>query len=288
MIKQKRTVFYLSDRTGITAETLGHSLLTQFDGIEWEKINAPFLDDMTKAHALVERINRAAERDGHRPLVFSTLLKPDILELIRQANCRVYDFFETFISSIEQELQQPFARIAGRSHGVQHHLSYFKRIAAVNYVLAHDDGVNPKNFMEADIILIGVSRAGKTPTCLYLALQYGIAAANYPLTQEDMPALQLPQVLESVTSKLFGLTLSAAQLHFIRQERRPNSQYASLAQCQQEIQWQESLFQLFNIPYLDTTHTSIEEISAIILDRSGLKRQLYGYEKAHRGSTESH
>lgn len=276
MIKQKRTVFYLSDRTGITAETLGHSLLTQFDGIEWEKINVPFLNDMVKAHALVEQINWTAEQDGHRPLVFSTLLKPDILEVIRQANCRLFDFFETFIGSIEQELQQPSARIAGRSHGLQQPLSYFKRIAAINYALAHDDGVNPKNFTEADIILLGVSRAGKTPTCLYLALQYGIAAANYPLTQEDMSANQLPKVLEPVRNKLFGLTLSPAQLHFIRQERRPHSQYASLAQCQHEIQWQESLYQLFHIPYLDTTHVSIEEISTIILERSGLKRQLYG------------
>ncbi len=276
MIRQKRTVFYLSDRTGITAETLGHSLLTQFDGIEWKKINVPFLGDSVKAQVVVEQINRAAECDGYRPLVFSTLLKPDILGVIRQANCRVYDFFETFIGSIEEELHQPFARVAGRSHGLQHRLSYFKRIAAINYVMVHDDGVNPKNFTEADIILLGVSRTGKTPVCLYLALQYGIAAANYPLTQEDMFAMRLPKVLEVARNKLFGLTLSAAQLHFIRQERLPNSQYASLAQCRREIQWQESLFQLFSVPYLDTTHISIEEISAIILDRSGLKRQLYG------------
>jgi len=276
MTKQKRTVFYLSDRTGITAETLGHSLLTQFDGIEWETINIPFLDDIENAQVVLAQINHAAECDGYRPLVFSTLLKPEILEVIKQANCRLFDFFETFVRSIEEELDQPFARMAGRSHGLQHHLSYFKRIAAINYVLAHDDGVNPKNFAEADIILVGVSRSGKTPTCLYLGLQYGIAAANYPLTEEDMTMMQLPKVLENVRSKLFGLTLTPAQLHFIRQERRPNSQYASLAQCQREIQWQESLFRLCNIPYLDTTRISIEEISATILNRCGLKRQLYG------------
>lgn len=276
MTKQKRTVFYLSDRTGITAETLGHSLLTQFDGIEWETVNVPFLDDMDNAQAVLAQINHAAERDGHRPLVFSTLLKPEILEVIKQANCRIFDFFETFIRSIEEELHQPFARMAGRSHGLQHHLSYFKRIAAINYVMAHDDGVNPKHFTDADIILTGVSRSGKTPTCLYLGLQYGIAAANYPLTPDDMDVQQLPAVLEPVKHKLFGLTLTSAQLHFIRQERRPDSQYASLAQCQREIQWQEALFSRFDIPYLDTTRISIEEISAIILDRCGLKRQLYG------------
>ncbi|MCE7914475.1 MAG: kinase/pyrophosphorylase [Nitrosomonas sp. PRO4] len=276
MGRQQRTVFYLSDRTGITAETLGHSLLTQFDGIEWKVINVPFLDDIDKAETVLAQINQAIACDGHRPLVFSTLLNPEILAVIKQANCCIFDFFETFIRSIEKELQQPFVRVAGRSHGLQHHLSYFKRIAAINYVLAHDDGVNPKNFTEADIVLIGVSRCGKTPTCLYLGLQYGIAAANYPLTQEDMSALNLPRVLEKVRNKLFGLTLNPSQLHFIRQERHPNSEYASLLQCQQEILWQESLFRMFNIPYLDTTRISIEEISATILDRCGLKRQLYG------------
>ncbi len=276
VIKQRRTVFFLSDRTGITAETLGHSLLTQFDGIEWVKVSIPFLDEIGKIKVAIDQINQIAVQEGVRPLVFSTLLNPEILEQVRQANCRVYDFFAMFMGSIEQELNQPFARIAGRSHGLQHHLTYFKRINAINYVLAHDDGVNPKNFAEADIILIGVSRTGKTPTCLYLAMQYGIAAANYPLTQEDMGSMRLPKVLESVQDKLFGLTLSAAQLHLIRQERRPNSEYASLAQCQHEIQWQQSLFKLMNIPYLDTTAISIEEISAVILDRCGLKRQLYG------------
>lgn len=275
-MKQHRTVFYLSDRTGITAETLGHSLLTQFDGIEWKTINIPFLDTVEKARAVLTQINSSVECDGHRPLVFSTLLEPEILDVIKQANCLVFDFFETFIRSIEEELHQPFARMAGRSHGLQHHLSYFKRIAAINFVLAHDDGVSPKNFNEADIILIGVSRSGKTPTCLYLGLQYGIAAANYPLTPDDMSVMQLPKPLEPVKNKLFGLTLSPAQLYFIRQERRPNSPYASLAQCQQEIQWQESLFQSQNIPYLDTTRISIEEISAVILNRCGLRRQLYG------------
>lgn len=276
MTQQKRTVFYLSDRTGITAETLGHSLLTQFDGIEWETVNVPFLDDRGKANEIAAQIDSAAERDGLRPLVFSTLQQPEILEVIKQANCRVYDFFETFTHPVEEELHRPSARKAGRSHGLQHRLSYFKRIDAINYVLAHDDGINPKHFSQADLILIGVSRSGKTPTCLYLGLQYGIAAANYPLTPDDMTARQLPDVLENVRSKLFGLTLTPEQLHFIRQQRRPNSEYASLAQCQREIRWQESLFRQYNIAHLDTTRISIEEISAIILNRCGLKRQLYG------------
>ncbi len=276
MSGQKRTVFYLSDRTGITAETLGHSLLTQFDNITWETVNAPFLDSIEKAGAVREQIDQAAERDGCRPLVFSTLLRPEILDVIKQANCRIFDFFETFIRSIEEELHQPFAGMAGRSHSLQHHMAYFRRIAAINYVLAHDDGIDPRHFKEADIVLVGVSRSGKTPACLYLGLQYGIAAANYPFTPDDMRVQQLPEVLQPVRSKLFGLTLSAAQLHVIRSERRPGSQYASLAQCALEIEWQESIFHRYHIPFQDTTRISIEEISAIILNRCGLKRQLYG------------
>ena len=272
--KQHRAVFYLSDGTGITAETLGRALLTQFEGIAWDIVNVPFLNTIEKAHKVSKQIKQAAQCDGHKPLVFSTLLNPEILAVIKQSECRTFDFFETYICSIEEELNQPFARMAGRSHGLQHHLSYFKRIAAINYVLAHDDGVNPKHFSDADIVLIGVSRSGKTPTCLYLGLQYGIAAANYPLTPDDMGASQLPRVFVHVQNKLFGLTLSAAQLHSIRSERRPNSQYASLDQCQKEIRWQESLFHTFKIPYLDTTSISIEEISALILNRYGLKRQL--------------
>lgn len=276
MSRQKRTVYYLSDRTGITAETLGHSLLTQFDGIDWNKINVPFLDTIAKAHDWAARINAAAERDGCRPIVFSTLIDDEIRAIIAKANCMIYDFFGTFIGSMEQELQQPSAHAIGRSHGLQNNSSYFNRIAAINYTLTNDDGVSAKNFNDADIILVGVSRSGKTPTCLYLALQYGISAANYPLTEEDMDVLRLPKLLDPYKHKLFGLTLSVEQLHLIRQERRPNSRYASLTQCQQELDWQEKLYQRLSIPYIDTTNISIEEISTIILNRSGLKRHLYG------------
>ncbi len=276
MDRQKRTVYYLSDRTGITAETLGHSLLTQFDGIDWNKVSVPFLDTVQKAEELAVRINALAEREGYRPLVFSTLIDEAVRTIIQQANCIIYDFFGTFIGSMEHELKQPSAHAVGRSHGVQNNSSYFNRIAAINYTLTNDDGVSAKNFNDAGIILVGVSRSGKTPTCLYLALQYGIAAANYPLTEEDMDAMRLPKILEPFRSKLFGLTLSAEQLHLIRQERRPNSRYASLAQCQQELKWQEELYKRTGIPYIDTTNISIEEISTTILNRSGLKRMLYG------------
>ena len=273
----RRTVFFLSDRTGITAETLGHSLLTQFDGVEWLRHSIPFVDSLDKVEAIAVRINETAERDGRRPLVFSTLVEEDHRAVLEATNCVFYDFFGTFIDSMEKELRQQSAHVVGRSYGLQgNSTSYFDRMEAINFTLNNDDGVSARNFAKADIILIGVSRSGKTPTCLYMALQYGIAAANYPLTEEDMNSMRLPKILEPFRDKLFGLTLNAEQLHRIRQERRPNSPYASRSQCQQEIQWQDSLYRLSKVPNLDTSNISIEEISATILNRSGLKRALYG------------
>lgn len=274
--KKQRTVFYLSDRTGITVETLGHSLLTQFDGIQWNKINIPFLDNPTRAQQVAAQINAAAIKNGCRPIVFSTLVKPEVREIIGQANCIIYDFFERFIDSMEQELGQASSHAVGRSHGVHNNASYAKRISAINFAQANDDGVSAKNFNEAEIILVGVSRSGKTPTCLYLAMQYGIYAANYPLTEEDMDSDQLPSALKPFRNKLFGLTISAEQLQRIRQERKPNSRYSSLPQCHKELQWQESLYRRLGIQYIDTTATSIEEIATTILNNSGIKRHLYG------------
>ena len=251
--------------------------MTQFDDIEWNRRNIPFLDNMEKALAAVQQINDASDADGHRPLVFSTLIDDEVREVVSRANCVFYDFFGTFIESMEAELDQRSAHAVGRSHGFmsQNKASYFDRMEAINFTLNNDDGVSAKNFGKADIILLGVSRSGKTPTCLYLALHYGISAANYPLTEEDMDSMRLPKILQPFKDKLFGLSLNPEQLHRIRQERRPNSPYAALSQCQQEVQWAESLYRLNNIPYLDSSNVSIEEISTTIISRSGLQRNLY-------------
>ena len=219
--QKRRTVFYLSDRTGITVEGLGNSLLTQFDGISWHRVSIPFLDSEAKAQAAAEEINQAAQMDGCLPLVFSTLVQAEERQWIETANCLFFDFFGAFINRMEQELGQLSTHQIGRSHGLHDNTSYTKRISAINYTLSNDDGISTKDFAEADIILVGVSRSGKTPTCLYLAMQYGISAANYPLTEEDMDSMSLPVGLRAYRHKLFGLSISAEQLHKIRQERRP-------------------------------------------------------------------
>jgi regulator of PEP synthase PpsR (kinase-PPPase family) len=270
-----RTVFYLSDSTGITAETLGHTLLTQFDSIEYRQVTLPFVADVDKAKDAVRQINLAAERDDQRPIVFSTLNSSELYETVNQCNALVLDLFSVFIRPLETEFNRGSTHVRGRSHGLVDRASYEVRIQAVDFALGHDDGASTRHYGEADIILIGVSRSGKTPTCIYLAMQFGICAANYPITEENLTGGRLPAVLLPYRERLFGLTIDADRLRQIRSERRPNSRYASVAQCRTEVREVEALFRSNGIKFLDTSATSIEEIATRLLQETGLQRRLY-------------
>lgn len=266
----KRTAFFISDRTGITAENLGHSLLSQFDSIPFQKVTLPFIDTPEKAQDVLARINTARQSDGQRPIVFSTLLLPAERAIIEQSDALILDLFEMFIEPMEAEFGMPSSHAIGRSHGAGQ--NYNARIDAVNYALNHDDGGVSRELPRADIVLVGVSRCGKTPTSLYLALHFGICAANYPLVAEDFSGHALPATLHGLEKKLFGLTISAERLHQIRSERAPNSHYATLENCRYEIRQAENLMQQHNIPHLDVTSISVEEIATTILHQTGLKR----------------
>lgn len=270
----KRTAFFISDGTGITAEALGHSLLTQFEHLSCEKITIPYVDTVSKAENVVARINEIARVDGNRPLIFATLVNSEIRSIIAKSDGFLIDFFKTFLDQLEAELSSQSSHNIGRMHGLVNYDAYMTRINAVNYSLSHDDGLSPKNYDQADLILVGVSRCGKTPTCLYLALQFGIYAANYPLTEEDLAKTNLPVSLVEHRQRLFGLTIEPDRLHSIREERRPNSRYASLAQCKLEVQKAEYLLQQEKIPFLSTTTRSIEEIATSVLATTGVKRRV--------------
>lgn len=268
-MNKTRTAFFISDRTGITAESLGHSLLSQFDGISFKRVRLPFLDTVEKARDALAQINETALSDGQRPLIFSTLILPAVRNIIEQSDALFLDLFEMFIVPLEAELAVSSSHAVGRSHAAD--TQYNSRMDAVNYALNHDDGGITRDLNLADIILIGVSRCGKTPTSLYLAMQYGISAANYPLVPEDFTSEALPQVLKPLRSKLHGLTIRPERLQQIRNERSPHSRYASLENCQLEVKQAESLMQLADIPYLDVTTMSVEEIATTILYQTGLK-----------------
>lgn len=271
----QRTIFFISDGTGITAETVGHTLLTQFEDVNTRQITLPFVTGEDKAHSVVRIINRAAEDDRRRPVIFSTLTEPKAQAVVAGANALVLDLFDFFIRPLEEEFQTESSHASGRSHSMSDIKSYQVRIDAMNFALQHDDGSNTKHYELADVVLVGVSRSGKTPTCVYLAMQFGIKAANFPLTPEDLSRLHLPDPLRTFLSRLFGLTIDPTMLQRIRSERRPGSQYASLAQCRREIREAETVFRTNRIPSISTTTISIEEIASRVLQETGLERRLY-------------
>ena len=269
-----RTAFYISDGTAITSEVFGHALLSLFP-VEFNHITIPFVETEEKANEVLEKISESFQDSGERPLVFYTVVNVEIREIIAKSVGINYNFLDQFVAPLEKVLGTPSKPEKHRTHSI-HETTYDIRIEAVNYALANDDGSNIKDYHEADIILVGVSRSGKTPTSLYLALQYGIKAANYPFTEEDMgDMLKMPTVLRRFKNKIFGLTIKPERLHQIRSERRANSRYASLQQCRMELREVENLYRREKIPFLNTTKYSIEEISAKILAETGLQRRKY-------------
>ena len=274
-MNQRRTVFFVSDGTGITAQMLGHSLLTQFDTVHFDQVTLPFVDSAEKAHECLERIEREALRGNGQPIVFSTLVNGDVREVVRRANALFLDFFETFIDPLEAGLGVKSSHTIGRSHAAMDKQEYRQRIEAINFTMAHDDGASNRELKDADVILVGVSRSGKTPTSLYLALQFGVRAANYPLIPEDLERMQLPQALLACRGRLYGLTIAPERLREIRQERRPGSQYADPANCRYEVEQAEVLMKREGIRWIDSTAKSIEEIATTILRELKLTRHVY-------------
>ncbi len=272
--KAHRTVFFVSDRTGITAELLGKTLLTQFPGIEFRKRTFPFVDTVEKARATLTRIDETAREEGQKPIVFSTLIDEHVRASLTSENAFFIDLFADFIRRLETELGFESSHALGLSHGMGDELAYQKRMESLNFALSHDDGVHTANYDRAEVILVGVSRTGKTPTCLYLAMQYGIYAANYPLTPDDFTEQALPKLLLIHREKLYGLTISAERLAKIRHERKPHSRYAALENCQSEIRGAEALLRQAHVPLLDTTSMSVEEIAISILYGTGLVKRL--------------
>lgn len=261
----QRTAFFVSDGTGITAETFGHSILSQFEGLRLRQVRLPFIDELTKAEDVVERINRQGIVDGSRPIVFSTLVNPRINAIVRTANAMFMDLIAAFVEPLEAEFGIKSTHTIGRFHSVAESETYKKRIEAIHFAMSHDDGQMHKDLDQSDVILVGVSRSGKTPTSLYLAVQHGVKAANYPLIPDDFDRGKLPAELYRYKSKLFGLTISPERLAEVRNERRPGSRYASLETCRTEVNQAEAMMRRESIPWLSSTTKSIEEIATTVM-----------------------
>lgn len=261
-----RKIYFISDGTGITVETLGQSLLTQFSKLKYKAHKIPYVNTTEKAEKIAEIINKESEQLHLRSIVISTLVSPEIRNIIKSANALVLDFFEQYINPLEQELNCRSDHTIGKSHSLKNIYKYDARMEAINFTLNADDGLATKTYQDADVIIIGVSRCGKTPTCLYMAMQYGIKAANYPLVIEDLEKNALPDCLADYKNKIYGLSIDPRRLQTIRQKRRPNSTYADLKQCIKEVKLAEEIFVKEKISFLYTTTHSIEEITAHIIE----------------------
>lgn len=271
------SVFFVSDGTGITAETFGNAILAQFE-IKFRHIRIPFVDSVDKAHQAVRQILHTGEIEGRKPIVFTTLVNMEVLNVILEG-CKgktmLMDMFGTFVNPLEQELGVKSNHRVGRFSDASKSKEYRDRIEAINFSLAHDDGQLNRDLELSDVILVGVSRSGKTPTSLYLAMQHGLKASNYPLIPEDFERRQLPPALMPHKKKIFGLTIQPERLSEIRNERRPDSKYASLQNCRHEVAEAEAMMRRAGIRWLSTTHKSIEEIATTILQEINPERLIY-------------
>jgi [pyruvate, water dikinase]-phosphate phosphotransferase / [pyruvate, water dikinase] kinase len=272
--KPMRPVFYVSDGTGITTETIGHSVLAQFEGVRYLAKRLPFVDTPEKAQQTAAAILAEQAAVGQAAIVFTSLVDAEANTVIASTGALVLDVLKPFTQPLEQALGVSRSLRVGSAHALVDYKAYEERINATNFALTHDDGIS-YNYANADLILVGVSRSGKTPTCLYMALHYGVKAANYPLTDEDLEGEGLPKRLQPHRQKLFGLTIDPVRLQQIRQERKPNSRYATIEQCRREVSRAEALFQSIRLPHLSTTNTSIEEIASKILAQLGIANPLY-------------
>jgi len=265
----KYSVYYVSDRTAITAEAFGKSLISQFDAVEFVESTHRFIDNSDKAQELADELTALAQSENNLPIVFSTLIKSSLRDIIKSASCHYYDLFSLLMPELERVFKMSPTMSMGLAHGNAQDAGYEQRMDAVNFALVHDDGIGIDHYDKADIILAGVSRTGKTPTCVYLAMHYGIYAANYPLTEEILSSENLPMELTRYQSRVFALTIQPERLQKIRASRLPNSNYSSLSQCQTEVRQAEAMFRRLKIPVMDVTQSSVEEIATTVLSLYG-------------------
>ncbi|GAA5442696.1 phosphoenolpyruvate synthase regulatory protein [Microbulbifer sp. NBRC 101763] len=274
MAKDKRTAFFISDGTGLTVEAIGHSLLAQFQDQHVEQVTLPYIDSNEKVQLALQRIEKAAKESGLQPIIITSIVSDQIRDQLHQSPALMLDVFENYLTPLANLFGRDPAQTVNVSHGIADNRRYSERIDAVHFAIDNDDGRRVSEFEQADVILLGVSRSGKTPTCLYLALQFGLRAANYPITEEDMDSTTLPKILRPYRRKLFGLTIDPKRLMQIRQERRANSRYASKEQCEFEVRQVEQMLRRAQVPFLNATQLSVEELATRLMSQAGIERRI--------------
>lgn len=257
-------VFFLSDSTGISAETMGNALLIQFPDLVFERTTIPFIGTVEAAREVVAILDEAM--DGPvTPLAFTTAAEDHIRHELLQTRAPIIDLFDSHMERVEEVLGHRGVREASRLHGVGDIKRYNTRMAAVEFTIEHDDGQSLRALDRADVVLIAPSRCGKTPTSMYLALQHGLFVANYPLVDEDLESHELPRPVRELADRCFGITTTVERLSRVRNERRPGSRYAEPAQVRWELRQAGALYAANGIPVIDSSTKSVEEMAALVL-----------------------
>lgn len=264
---QKRTVFFVSDRTGMTTQMLGHSLLAQFDSVPMEEVTLPFVDSLERAKAAVDLINHREQADGIRPLVFSTIVSQEVAHAVSCARALYLDCCNVFMNALERELGVKASHTTSHSDRANDFSNRHARLEAINYALRHDHFRVPADFSGADIVVIGVERVGKTPLCLHLAVMHGVRAANYDLSVRDLEAGKLPDIVAAARGRIFGITMTPERLNITRTEHK-KGRYASLEECRFELDKAETLMLREKIVFLDSSRTSLEELAALVMTQA--------------------
>ncbi len=277
-------VFFLSDSTGISAETMGNALLIQFPELHFERTVIPFISSVEEARRVVRELDATLAASARTPLVFTTAASDAVRLELRTTKCPVIDFFDLHMQRVEAILDTRGVRLAARLHGVGDVQRYNSRMQAIEYTIEHDDGQSVRGLDKADVVLVAPSRCGKTPTAMYLALQHGLFVANYPIVEEDLDTNELPRPVRDLRERCFGLMTTPARLSAVRQERRPGSQYASVEQCTFELRRTEAMFAMHQVPVVDSSTKSVEEIATMILQNLNVPSRSSSRPSSHSSS----
>ena len=265
-----KDIYYVSDSTGILSTNLGQSLLCQFPEIHFHEEQFPFIRSVKEARATLKYILKNS--GGRSPIIFSTIMLPEVLKVFDTPEVELFDMYVAFLDRLERSLEVQPLRLPGFYRHTDN-VSISKRVEAIHYTLEHDDGTKIDELDDADVILVGVSRSGKTPASVYLATQMGLKAANFPLTIEFLTQYSLPEAIKRNIKRTVGLTTSPEMLRKVREKRYAASNYAKLVTCLEELDQAKNIFLKNKIPVVNTEGKSIEETATQIMQEIGLSRK---------------
>ncbi|MBU0482301.1 MAG: pyruvate, phosphate dikinase/phosphoenolpyruvate synthase regulator [Proteobacteria bacterium] len=267
---KSKDIYYISDSTGIMITNLAQSMLCQFPEISFHEEKFPYVRSVKDAKKTLEYI--LAQSLGRRPIVFSTIMDQEVRNVFRSPEVEFFDVFDFLLEPLENCLEARALRVPGFSrHG--DNVTMARRVEAIHFCLDHDDGTRINEFDDADVILLGVSRSGKTPVSVYLATQFGLKAANFPLTVEYLSKLDLPDGVKRNRKRAVALTTTPEHLRGMREKRYPDSRYAKLSTCTEELTQAEQIFQREKIPIINSTGKSIEELATQVTQEIGLAKK---------------